>query len=93
MTRRTFLLTCAVPVATAVAITAAGCSGYNDARGRGDAPVQQAPKPTWTVIPAPDEYGNLATICSPAQKGTRIYIVTHNKTDVPPVIIADEACR
>jgi hypothetical protein len=93
MTRMTFLATLALPVAAAVAITAAGCSGYNDTRGIGDAPVQQAPKPTWLVIPAPDGFGNVATVCNPAQKGTRLYIVTHDKADVQPLVQADEACR
>jgi hypothetical protein len=67
--------------------------GAYGTRGIGDAPVQQAPKPTWLVIPAPDGFGNVATVCNPAQKGTRLYIVTHGKADVQPLVQADEACR
>jgi hypothetical protein len=88
MTNRTLVIAC-----VAAGVTLTGCGAFQNQRGLGDAPVQQVEKRTWQVIPAPNDYGNIATICNPVQKGTRIYVVTHGKTDVQPVIMVDESCR
>jgi hypothetical protein len=79
---------------TAAAILAvlalAGCSGYNDARGRGDAPARQLPKQPVDVYPMPDRFGNVATLCD--GHGHRLFVVTHSKTDAPVTVIEDPSC-
>ena len=89
------------PVASAIALVIALAVGgiwwylswqRSDSRGRGDAPITSVYKPKWEIINAPDGYGNTATTCNPAQPGTRIYIPTHSKTDVRPIIQVDESC-
>jgi hypothetical protein len=75
----------AAAVAAVVGLAAfAGCSGYKDDRGVGDAPVnQQADKPV-KVWPGPDKYMNVGAYCI-GENG--IYIHTR---EAPPVVVADD---
>ena len=77
----------------AVVISLSACSEYNDKRGLGDAPIGGRDDSAWDIIQAPDKFGNIATKCNPFDPGTRLYIVTHSKTDVQPVIVVDEGCN
>ena len=69
------------------------CSGYNDSRGKGDAPVANYSDRGWQVQNAPDGYGNVATVCSAFVDGYRIWQVTGSQTDPTPVILRDESCK
>ena len=69
-----------------------GACGSNDDKGLGDAPIGNRNDTPADVINMPDGYPNVATKCNPYQPGTRIYVVTHSKTDVVPVIVADTTC-
>lgn len=91
MSKRNRIVLIALAVAF-VSPVVAGCSDYNDERGWGDAPVGKHDDGKWDVINSPNEFPNVATRCNPYEPGTRIYIVTHGKTDVPPVIREDAAC-
>jgi hypothetical protein len=77
----------------ATVIALAGCNSYNNARGKGDAPVGAVSDSPWNIENAPDGFGNVATKCSSHVKGVRLWIVTHGNTDVQPVITLDESCR
>jgi hypothetical protein len=67
------------------------CSGYNDERGKGDAPVANYSDNGWQVQNAPDGFGNVATICSAFVDGQRLWQVTGGTT--PIVITRDETCK
>lgn len=59
--------------------TLTGCSGYNDTRGKGDAPVAErhgddTPK---YVTNNPDGFGNVATGCVWGAKGFRYFVTTN----------------
>ena len=78
--------------AVAVAVLAAGCG--SKASGTGDAPIgNQGDSAPWDIISSPDHYPNIATRCDPYQSGKRLYIVTHDRTDNPPLIVDDPACQ
>lgn len=68
----------------------AGCSGYNDARGRGDAPVGPANDDAAEIVNFPDTFSGVAIKCD--GHGHRLYVVTHEKSDVPVTVIADASC-
>jgi hypothetical protein len=79
-----------VLVALGGLLLAAGCSHYNDSRGRGDAPAHQISKEPVDVIPMPDHFPNIADRCD--GHGHRVFVVTHTKTDPPPVVVDDATC-
>lgn len=79
-------------IAPITALVFLAACGANDERGRGDAPVGRFDDTPADVINMPDDYPNVATKCDPYQPGKRIYVVTHNKTDVQPLIVDDPAC-
>lgn len=68
----------------------AGCGSWNDSHGRGDAPANQLSKQTVDVYPMPDEFPNIATLCD--GHGHRMYVPTHNKSDVAITVIIDASC-
>jgi hypothetical protein len=76
--------------AIAVVLTLSACSGFNDERGWGDAPVSKRDDSGAEVINFPNQFANIAHKCD--GQGHRVYVVTHSKTDVPPVVIADPTC-
>jgi hypothetical protein len=80
----------AVALAVAVMLGMAGCGGYDDARGRGDAPVGNRDDAPADVINFPDTFGNVATKCD--RYGHRLFVVTHVKTDPTVVVIVDPTC-
>lgn len=68
-------------------LTLAGCSEYNDQRGKGDAPVQNragddAPA---VVINMPDGFSNIAVKCL---NGNGLYVTTR---EAAPVIVKDDS--
>lgn len=67
-------------------------TGCGDSRGYGDAPVEgRAGDDTPAkVYNFPNGYPNVATKCDGL--GHRLYVVTHSKTDPPPVVITDPTC-
>jgi hypothetical protein len=70
--------------ATVALAAVAGCSGFNDARGIGDAPVgatSEAPRRVWVNI---DQYPNVAAFCIGANG---IYTTTRQAA---PVVVADD---
>lgn len=84
-------------VVAAVALgTMTACSGYNDERGKGDAPVanrsgEDSPK---HVTNNPDGFGNVATGCVAGATGWRYFVTT--STDKNPsnlVVVAAPECR
>ncbi len=68
----------------------ASCSGYDNARGRGDAPVGPVDDSTAEVINFPDHFGSVATKCD--KHGHRLFVVTHDSTDAAVTVIADPSC-
>jgi hypothetical protein len=87
---KTRLIVLAGTIVLVLVTTLAGCGGYNQARGRGDAPVGHRDSTPAEVINMPDEFGNVAVKCD--GHGHRIYVVTHNKTDAPVTVIDDPSC-
>lgn len=49
--------------AVAAMFIAAGCSGYNDARGKGDAPAGKGDDSTATITNMPDGFPNVSRKC------------------------------
>ena len=78
-----------IPVVAAV-LTLSACSGFSDERGWGDAPVTKRDDSGVEIINFPDQFANVATKCD--GHGHRIYVVTHAKSDVEPVVIDDPSC-
>lgn len=66
------------------------CSGYNEQRGWGDAPVGSVQDGPAEVVNMPNEFGNVATKCD--GHGHRLYVVTHSRSDAPVVVIDDPSC-
>lgn len=78
----------ALMIVTAVAVgtSAASCN----AKGTGDAPVEPVDKQNNApahIINMPDGFPNVAVKCD---QGTGIYVTSHGKSDVPPVIIPND---
>jgi len=73
-----------------VAVLAVGCSGYNNARGKGDAPVAGSDDSPAQIINMPDGFPNVATKCD--GHGHRIFVSTHDKTDSQPTVVTDPSC-
>lgn len=65
---------------------------FNDRHGIRDAPIGRRVHAPWDVIEAPDTVGNVFTRCDDFQSGKRLYMVTHNATDVQPLVVDDPAC-
>src|SRR4051812_651251 len=78
-----------IPVLAAVR-TLSACSGFNDDRGWGDAPVSKRDDSGAEVINYPNQFANVAHKCD--GHGHRVYVVTHSKTDVAPVVVTDPTC-
>lgn len=87
-------------IVTAVAcagllFTATACSGYNDERGMGDAPVagksgEDSPK---YVTNNPDGFGNVVTGCVYGAQGWRYFATTKGgRTPSNLVVLKDESC-
>jgi Prokaryotic membrane lipoprotein lipid attachment site len=72
-------------LAVTVAVLAlASCSAWDDDRGKGDAPVKQAPDREITVHPNGDGFPNIAQFCV-GPNG--IYTTTR---EAPPVVIPND---
>lgn len=70
------------------ALVVAGCGGWNDDRGIGDAPSDQQPKGTVKVWAMPDLFANVAARCIGVDG---IYVTTR---DAAPVVVSnDPNCR
>jgi len=74
-------------VAIALALAAGGCSGFNNERGRGDAPIGPYDDSPAEVINFPDQFANVAHKCD--GRGHRVYSSTRQ---APPVVIDDPSC-
>jgi hypothetical protein len=75
---------------TIVAVVLTGCS--NDAKGTGDAPVQdrRGEDSATQVYNFPDGFGNLATKC--VGHGYRAYVTTNNGGPSNIAVVPDPAC-
>jgi hypothetical protein len=73
-----------------IAIPVAGCSGYNNARGKGDAPVGTSDDSPAQILNMPDGFGNVAMKCD--GHGHRVFVPTHAKTDPPVTVVDDASC-
>ena len=71
----------------ALAWAAGGCSGFNDERGRGDAPIGPFDDSPAEVLNFPDKFANVAHKCD--GHGHRVYSSTR---EAPPVVIDDPSC-
>ena len=77
----------ALPAVALVALglgTVAGCSGFKDDRGIGDAPSDQQPDVPVKVWPVPDKFMNIGAFCI-GENG--VYIHTR---EAAPVVVADD---
>jgi predicted small secreted protein len=78
----------------AVAVSLTACSGWNDANGRGDAPVGEVNHGTAEIMNYPDTYGNVAHKCD--GHGHRVFTNTHGSdgetTSSFIVVIDDPTC-
>lgn len=61
------------------------CSGYNDDRGRGDAPIESRDDSSAIIVNFPDKFHNVAFKCM-GKNG----IYTHTRSGSPPIIIAND---
>ncbi len=76
-----------IVAAAALALVAGGCSGFNDERGRGDAPIGPFDDSPAEVINFPDQFANVAHKCD--GHGHRVFSSTRQ---APPVVIDDPSC-
>lgn len=75
-------------VGSVVAVLAmAGCSSYNDQRGRGDAPIGPFDDSPAEVINFPDRFANVASKCD--GHGHRVYSTTR---EAAVTVIDDPSC-
>jgi hypothetical protein len=77
----------AVLGAASVLVTLAGCSGFNDARGIGDAPVGptfEKPRKVWVNI---DQFPNVVAFCIGANG-----VYTTTREAAPTVVPDDPNC-
>lgn len=72
--------------ALALALTA-GCSGFNDDRGVGDAPVDQQPDATRKVWPNANAFPNISAFCI---GGNGVYSTTRQAP--PAIVVNDPEC-
>jgi hypothetical protein len=70
-----------------VVVALAGCSAWNDDRGKGDSPVGKTDDSPARVINMPDGFANLAIKCD---RGNGIYVTTRDAA--PTVIVNDPNC-
>jgi hypothetical protein len=75
-----------------VALAVGGCSQYNEARGKGDAPIGAHNDAPADVTNFPDGFGNVATKCSTIP-GKRIWMATHGGAARTFTIENDESCH
>lgn len=75
-----------------VGLLLTSCTSYNDKRGLRDAPIGRKQRVPVDVIEMPNGVGNVFTVCDSFQPGKRIYMATHGKTDVQPLVVDDPAC-
>ncbi len=73
--------------ASLVALAAAGCSGFNNERGIGDAPVGAQDRTAPEVVVFSDKFLNVETKCN---HGNRIY--SHTREAAPVVVPNDPSC-
>jgi hypothetical protein len=67
-----------------VALAGMGCSGFNDDRGVGDAPVDQQADQARKVWPNADRFPNISAFCI---GGNGVYTTTRQ---APPAIVVDD---
>lgn len=77
-----------VTLGAAAAIVLTACGGYNNDRGRGDAPVGGKDSAPADVLNFPDLFANVAMKCD--GHGHRVYVTTRDNT--PPTVITDPSC-
>ena len=65
-------------------LVGAACSGFNDDRGIGDAPVDQQPDDARKVWPNADRFPNISAFCI---GGNGVYTTTRQ---APPAIVVDD---
>jgi hypothetical protein len=65
-------------------IVGAACSGWNNERGIGDAPVDQQPDEARKVWPNADKFPNISAFCI---GGNGVYTTTRQ---APPAIVVDD---
>ena len=85
LTARNGLVACLVVLA---GLTGAACSGFNDDRGIGDAPVDQQPDQARKVWPNGDQFPNVSAFCI-GDNG--VYTTTRANSD-PVVVVGDPEC-
>jgi hypothetical protein len=78
----------AIAACAAAGVLLTGCSGFNESRGRGDAPVGQVDDTPAEVINYPDLFANIASKCD--HHGHRVYVTTRDNSS--PVILTDPGC-
>lgn len=74
-------------VAAVAVLAVAGCSGFKDDRGIGDAPSEQQPDRPVKVWPVPDKFMNIGAFCI-GENG--VYI--HTREAAPAVVADDPNC-
>ena len=80
----------AVVAVFACGIAVSGCSGFNEARGRGDAPVASRDDEPKEVINFPDSFSNVAHACD--GHGHRVYVTTRTDGSRAMFVTPDESC-
>ncbi len=76
-----------VVAVVALGLAAGGCSGFNNARGRGDAPIGPYDDSPAEVLNFPDKFANVAHKCD--GHGHRVYSTTRQ---APVVVVDDPTC-
>lgn len=71
----------------ASALVLAGCSSFNDQRGRGDAPVQGYDDTPAEIVNFPDQFANVAHKCD--GHGHRVYSTTR---EAAVTVVDDPSC-
>jgi len=71
-----------------LALLGTGCKSYNDARGRGDAPIGEYDDSPAYILNFPDKFMNIAFKCL-GPNG----VYTHTRQGPPVVIVDDGNCK